>query len=443
METENHASLRESGIHSKFNNWLNYSIVVLAFVVPLSRSGISIMIFVIPLLWIAEGGWNFKWKKIKKDRLIQAIVAYIGFVCLSLLWTDNYSEAVANAKNYGHLIIIPIMLTSLRNDFRLKVINAYASGILALLILTILNYSGIILIAYNDVYYHVVEHMLEPTPYVFMHSLDYSMFLAWTVIFGIYFLHMLLKEKNKGFVEKKQLYLWPALILSCLIWIFIQPGRSGQFAMIVALPFLTYFILKERNKILFFTITGVFILLLIAQYRWNPGFKDRVKAARLEIHNSLKNKEYTSSLGNRILAHEIAWQMIKKSWLVGYGIGDNMDIFSEHVETLQKEMEEKKMPRLSYIYQITTNHMHSQYLQVLTETGIIGLILFLGIYFVFIVKSVNREIAFLLIILFFTGFIGEPFMRNQFTSALICLFMGLIYSASVCRKNEFSHYLQI
>ena len=425
--TENAISLETSGIDAKYNKWLNYSILVLAFVIPVSRSGISIMIFAIPFLWILEGGWQHKWKILKHDRLIQAITIYVTFICLSLLWTKNFTTALANAKNYGHLILIPVMLTSLRYNFRFKIIFAYALGMMSLVILSILNYAGVIKITYYIIYTSIgttLDHV--HTANVFMHTLDYSMFLAWAVIFGIYFLYNAFKENNIEILRKKYMYLWAALIILCLFWIFIQRGRSGQFAMIFTMIFLFYFMLKNQKKKYFYAI-GVLVFLIFMQYRWNPEFKNRVDHVVSDV-DSYSHNIYSSSLGNRILAHEIAWEMIKKSWLFGHGIGDNMDIFKQHVEDLQKKMAEEKMPSLRTIYEVSENHMHSQYLQVLTETGIIGLIMFFSIFWIFIFKGPNRKISFLITIFFYTGFLGEPFLRNQFTSVLICFFMGYIYS---------------
>jgi O-antigen ligase len=114
-------------------------------------------------------------------------------------------------------------------------------------------------------------------------------------------------------------------------------------------------------------------------------------------------------------------EIIRDYPLTGVGIGDNLDVFKKYAQKMKRKPDPKSLSA------ITKNHFHNQYLQILTETGLIGFTLFLLMVFYFHFPS-DKIFSTLFIILFFTGFLAEPFLRNQFSSLLFCLFTGFIYN---------------
>ncbi|MDH4201053.1 MAG: O-antigen ligase family protein [Spirochaetia bacterium] len=405
----------QSSIHSgKINLFLNYALIAFAFVLPFSRSGISIFIGIIPVLWIAEGRWKWKWQILKKDKLFLAICSFVGFQLLSLLWTDNYGKAVLSIKNYGHWILVPIFLTSVQSRFFIPAVRAFALGLVLLVFLALLNYFGIIQIGQ------------EGAANVFMHRLDFSMFLAWSIIFGLVYL----RNNRELFREKKpakDLILWAVLVVVSGIWIFVQDGRSGQLALLVALLFLVSLLFWKKHKIILILSLIFVIIFFDLQFRFNKTFQSRVLDIRYEIANVQVENVYESSIGYRILTWRIALDLIKNNPVAGYGIGDSMDAVKNVVDHWQ-DKPDRSPSRLPNMDVITNNHVHNQYLQILLETGLIGLMLFLSIFYFFYKGSPDKKMAVLLIVVFFTGFVAEPFMRNQFSSALISFFMAWIYS---------------
>ena len=402
----------ENPLRQKINVWLNYALIAFAFVLPISRSGISILIVVIPLLWIAEGGWKTKWEVLKKDRFVLAICAYLGFVLLSLLWTDNYSKAVLGIKNYGHLILIPIVMLSVEKHNLIKLFRAFAIGMVILIFLCVLNYFKI----------WTKPGKVAGAANLFMHRLDFSMFLATTIIMGLVFI-----QNHIQFVQKKKwnfdTILWIFLISISLIWMFVQDGRSGQLALAVSLPVFVIRIFWKKNKLTLGVLIILFSGFIYSQFHWNSSFRGRVLDAKNEMADAQKAGKYESSVGYRLIAWKISLKLISERPVAGYGIGDSMDVVQATVDNWKDE--KIHLPPMDVI---TKNHVHNQYLQILLETGAIGLVLFLTIFCFFYQGSLDRTASLMLVIIFFTGFIAEPFMRNQFTSALISFFMAWIYS---------------
>ena len=74
-------------------------------------------------------------------------------------------------------------------------------------------------------------------------------------------------------------------------------------------------------------------------------------------------------------------------------------------------------------------HPHNQYLQIILQMGIVGLILFgYMIYQLFHLKITDKEIkeiSILFATIYFVGAIAEPLLVKQFTLVLFVLFAGL------------------
>ncbi len=75
-------------------------------------------------------------------------------------------------------------------------------------------------------------------------------------------------------------------------------------------------------------------------------------------------------------------------------------------------------------------HFHNQYLQVLTATGIIGLLIFLSIFYNILKLKIkshrfnNIKIIFLSVMIF--GFFTEPLLHAQFSMLFFSLIVGIL-----------------
>jgi O-antigen ligase len=113
--------------------------------------------------------------------------------------------------------------------------------------------------------------------------------------------------------------------------------------------------------------------------------------------------------------------MVREHPIVGTGVGGNMVRFRELLSTRHPALE----PEISWF-----PHFHNQYLQIVTETGIIGLItlvvlmgaLWVGPY----IEPHDRHVATLLAVIFLIGFLGDPFLHKQLPLVLFATFAGLV-----------------
>jgi O-antigen ligase len=293
-------------------------------------------------------------------------------------------------------------------------------GIVILIVLSSLNYYKIFAIKPGNI----------GKPVVLMHHLDFSMFLAWTAVFGL----ALILFRKKEYVENLNMTwidwgTWGSATLLSLGWIFVQTGRSGQLALVVGLIALIVLFVNNRVEgwVKKTGMVAAAIVLLAGtvklQYEFSRNFKERIDIGVNDINLILKKNNYSSSLGIRVFAIKTGISIVKDYPITGVGIGDNMDVFKDYVARIKG-----KKPDKFFLNSIQKNHFHNQYIQILTETGLVGFVLFLSI-IIFLFLKTEKIYSIMFILFFFSGFIAEPFLRNQFISVLFCFFM-VIFSAS-------------
>ena len=124
-------------------------------------------------------------------------------------------------------------------------------------------------------------------------------------------------------------------------------------------------------------------------------FKNRFSGELISDIKPLNKKEYVnySYTEPRIERWRCAFDLIKKSPLIGYGTGDEV--------TMLKTEYSKKGLFISYLENFNA---HNQYISYLIKCGIIGFVLFLFSFFYFLYLAIKDKnfiyLSFLIILLF-------------------------------------------
>ena len=203
-----------------------------------------------------------------------------------------------------------------------------------------------------------------PTP--FMHHVPYSIFLVVTIFL---LLGQILNKKIS-----QSLRIFEAIFLfSATINLFINGGRTGQLAFIAGLFVFVWSYFGAKLRYMFGTML-ILVSLFFTAYQFSPVFHDRVHQATLDV-KKIQNNNLNSSWGSRIAMKIVSFDILKEHPFVGVGIGDTKEVY---IDTLDK-VEFKK-----YDFTKNVHHVHDQYLQIMLQTGLLGLIPFiLFIWFLF------------------------------------------------------------
>lgn len=393
-----------------FEKTYYYSLILFAFMMPLSRATNSLFIAIFILLLVLQGNYKQHFNRLKKSSFAIAVASFIGFTVISLLWTQNYDVGLNGKLLYLYWIAIFAIALNVKKEQIFPIITAFIFG---MVVSEILSYGMFFEL------WTIKGHGKEyPSP--FMMHIDYSIFLAFTAVI---LLNRLLSDRY----GKKEKWMLLFFFLTISGNLFINDGRTGQLAFIAGI-FATVFIHYKFNLKSLAAALLLIVILFSSAYTLSDKFHDRVQAAKQDI--AMINKgNLNSSWGMRVAMYTVAADIFKENPLLGVGVGDYNDAAKE---ALAKNDHDFHPDVVSFIPRY---HFHSQYLNVLVQGGLIGLLLLLMVFYQFSKLTITdpelKELSLLIIILFLVGFIPEPLLMKQFTNTLFILFAGLFLGASL------------
>lgn len=353
--------------------FINYLIMAYAF--SLAFSGQIIRVFAVLLiltLIFDKNKPNIKYdKKIKYLGL--SFIIFIVFCLLSFLWSDaTIKDGFDYIRKFWYLIPIITIYIYLKENFYDKVILSFIIGIIVSSSLSLGNYFDLWSIAGGNV----------TNPAVFSYHTHYSVILAITVIILMF----------KFFYEKDiKFRIFYFISFSFVIMnLFINIGRTGQFSLLITIICLIFFYYRKKIKLLFLFISMI-ILFTLSNYFFNKTFQDRINSAKSDLSEAYYKKNYDSSLGGRFGFYFITKEiLLENSRNLFLGLGSK-----QHINSIEKIIDDK-YPYLTYTK--TLKSYHSVYLDILSQFGIIGLLLFLSIiYKLLTITLKDRKISFIYI----------------------------------------------
>jgi len=379
-------------------DWLT---VLLAFSIPLSTSAVSVLAVLILTAWVIGGDYSRKWAVITGNSVSLALLFYLGLFFLGLLWTQNIGTGLEMIEKQWKLLLFPVLLSSLVYSHRRRYVVSFLAGLTVAMLMTYLAWFDIL--HYGGV---TPEH---PTKRLF--HVVYNPLLA----FGFYLVcHEALWGKWVGIRR-----LGLTLLAACMaVDMFITEGRTGQVVFFVLLGLL-FFQFFNRNK-----LKAVFLVLLIlpltfaAGYQLSPTFQRRVDTAGLEIREFQENPN--TSIGLRLLFWKNSWRIITAHPLLGVGTGDFQSSYAEVNAELSPDM-------------VATDNPHNQYIFILCQFGILGLLSLLSIFFAQIHQAITikddwRRVRFAFPVFFLTIMLAESYLVVYETGFFFALFSAILFA---------------
>jgi len=376
-------------------------IIAYAFFLPISRAGISLFTFLSVLLWIIEGNFKHKIHLIVRNKVILALFAFIAMNFISLFWTNNIDNSLGYIRRYWYLFPILVLYTSIKKEYISTILSAFIMG---MFVSEVIGYGVFFeLWKFKD----TLKGNISP----FMHHIEYSIFLAFT--------SLILLSRIFSSIKLKSKIIYSFFFVTMSANLFLTEGRTGQLALIVGLFVLALISFKNKFKALIIS-SLLTIFLLGGAYMFSSTFQNRVADASDSIINVIQNKNYCTSWGSRIGAYITAQNIVTQHPMIGAGITDNMQMFRTLIDT--------KYPYMMCIKELS--HMHNQYLQILTQLGIIGLFFFLLIFYMVAniqIKDISyNNMKYIYLSVLCVGFVSETLFHRAFSLALFTFIIGLL-----------------
>jgi O-antigen ligase len=139
--------------------------------------------------------------------------------------------------------------------------------------------------------------------------------------------------------------------------------------------------------------------------------------------NGIMNGRYISSWGYRWNMNRVSQAVVSDHPFFGAGLGGAKRVFIEKSKQFDQTEGFERW-----------NNVHNGYMQILIETGFVGLFLF--IYFIYRLwrsQMVKNDLLIIssVIVVYLIGFIGEPLFFNKVVYLLFNLFVGLSLFKSI------------
>lgn len=391
------------------NQVFYYSAIVFAFILSLSRAGVSFFVLWFILLFLLKRNFKDSWVAIKTNPTLQAMGLFLGFLFLSIFWSNNLSEALNEIRLYSYWILIPILAVSLKKEWLPDLITAFLLG---MFVNEILMYG-----VFFD-FWQIKGHThTDPCP--FMNHIQYSVFLATTAII---LLNRLLSDRYT--LRTKAAIL--IFFLTTTTNLFISGGRTGQIAFLIsiALVIIIHYRISIKSFILFLFISSI---LFISAYSLLPVFKERVQQTISDIKLQQEGT-YNTSVGLRNGFWLIAYDAFKLNPLFGSGLGDYKISTKEALDNNTYNFED------AAINFFKTSDYHNQHLMILVQLGLVGFSLM--IWFIIKLYQINiedpelKEISILSLTIFLISALAESLWIAQFPIILFIFIVSISLAAS-------------
>lgn len=349
-----------------------------------------------------------------KDKIV---IAFITFYLMHILWlfgSEHLHEAFLKIKDFKYILYILIVMMVLQKEFISKILTAF---LLAMLFSESMSYC---------MYFNI-----HP-PFLYLHQdsgINVPFMLSYTQYAAVLSISMglILYTLNNKHMNKYFKLLYTIFFVSASVNLFIIGSRIGYILYLISIATVLFSIYKNNLlKASFLTLLLVSIG-YTAAFKYGETFTER-SAQIVDNFQLIFDNDLSTDLGVRAGYYLYALQVFKYSPVFGVGTGDHIAVTEQQI--LAAEKDPKNLNEL--LYALKSGHnasLHSEYLDTLTQFGIVGLMIFLNIFYqIFKYQQSNLklrviQLIFLTSMLFFS--IGSVIFIARDVGAIFVLLIAL------------------
>lgn len=305
--------------------------------------------------------------KINSDKADYLLLLFFGLIIIKSFFVKDFATSFISSLLIPFYITIFVLYKNYPFDaLKLKkIINFTSYGLIIFNTIVLIHYliikKDIILNLFSTnltiqhsmggkIFSPVISILSHPTGGGIVIAILISTILLW------------LSKNFKNTTKKEKIFYFISILLSTTT-LFFTYSRSGYIIFFLSIIFI---IINKKKSILLVPLFLIIVIFTII----NPGDK---------IRSTIINLKDSYNVGPRLVQYEIAWKLFKNSPLTGIGLMQFKQIYKNSYNI----PEYNHYP--SYYFD-NVDYIHNNYLALLTETGILGFLLF---YLFIIFKLVN------------------------------------------------------
>ncbi len=341
----------------------NYLLIGYTFFLPLSKNISNIFFTLVIIFFFLNGNIKDKISFILKDKVIVSILLFILVHIVWLIGTDHFEYAQTKISYMKHFLSIIIIVTMISKKYITKII---ATFVLSMLFSEICSY--FIFFGFIEPFNNATR--INPVPFMLNHGF-YSTFLSLTL--GILLFDLFKKELKFNYLNKFIALFFSITIIFNILIISSRLGYILLFAVIFSMTIILF--RKHIFKTIILTIFVISIFYSIA-YKNISNFQIRVNQAIQHTQQIFIEQDYTTSEGIRFGFYKYSLEVLKDSPIFGVGTGDHINYIKDKIIDYKYSK-----PMLNILNLGENSNLHSDYFDILVQFGLIGLVVFLNIFY--------------------------------------------------------------
>ena len=352
---------------SQLTEWL---LVAFAFAIPISTALDSILLLILLLLWVLGGDYRLKFSRIFSNPVSMASLILFGVMMVGFTYGVMNKSALSDTARF---LVLPILLSLFtRQTNRNVILGGFLSATVLALLFSYLLWSEIFPSNIMIKEGLSLRFLGKPDdPFVFHRHIVYSIFMSYAAFCFI----VLGKFEEKPF--RKSLFFLLSLLMIGNILILVQ-GKTGQVILLILLGYLSWAFFRWRGVVIgtvTITIlvgTSYFIFPKATSLQWISPVARVISqwqsAVRHEIPppSTVRKVRHDLSTVLRMDFYYNSSQIFLQNPIFGVGTGGFPEAYAKQV---------------SGTGQVRTVNPHNQYLLVGVETGMIGILALLYLFF--------------------------------------------------------------
>ena len=349
--------LRNDEINIKIVNILA---VIYLFSLTVSYKISGTLIYIILFIFLLNPKVGTYLKNSLKNSFVQAGLLYLAVILIWFIGTHDLSFAITQLK-INKFYLLPILFFAfIRPEYFKYYVLAFISGAIVNFIWTYLMFFNIIDNHYSNLIINQSEHA----------------FLIFLTILSLFY--RLVKYEDK--LVYKILIIFIILLLSSNVFL-LKKTQIVSYVIVLFVAFI-YLYRKDIVKILIFSLTFLSIFLIGINFLF-PTVKYQLLHELDGVQKAIQKQDFTNSMSARLGVAYYSLQVIEDSPIFGYGTGDHAYEVKKAINNSELKNIDSKSYDILIGTLITGKHvtLHNTFLQVLVQYGIIGLLIFLNIFY--------------------------------------------------------------
>lgn len=349
--------LRNDEINIKIVNILA---VIYLFSLTVSYKISGTLIYIILFIFLLNPKVGTYLKNSLKNSFVQAGLLYLAVILIWFIGTHDLSFAITQLK-INKFYILPILFFAfIRVEYFKYYVLAFILGAIVNFVWTYLMFFNIIDNHYSNLIINQSEHA----------------FLIFLTIISLFY--RLVKYEDK--LVYKILIIFIILLLSSNVFL-LKKTQIVSYVIVLFVAFI-YLYRKDIVKILILSLTFLSIFLIGTNFLF-PTVKYQLLHELDGVQKAIQKQDFTNSMSARLGVAYYSLQVIEDSPIFGYGTGDHAYEVKKAINNSELKNIDSKSYDILIGTLITGKHvtLHNTFLQVLVQYGIIGLLIFLNIFY--------------------------------------------------------------